>query len=79
MICGRNTKLVLRLINKEYPEGMNVIVNGFVNNMNEWMAACDTVVTKAGPGTIAEALICGTPILINGYVPGQVWCMRLIP
>lgn len=40
--------------------------------MNEWMVACDAVVTKAGPGTIAEALICGMPILLNGYIPGQV-------
>jgi len=40
--------------------------------MNEWMYACDAIVTKAGPGTIAEAMICGTPILLNGYIPGQV-------
>lgn len=77
MICGRNTKLVNRLLEKAYPEGMSVVVNGFVSNINEWMTACDTVVTKAGPGTIAEALICGTPILINGYVPGQVWNLLL--
>ena len=35
------------------------------------MAACDCVVTKAGPGTIAEALISGLPILLSGYIPGQ--------
>jgi len=39
---------------------------GFVSNMNEFMSACDCIITKAGPGTIAEALICGTPILLNG-------------
>lgn len=71
VICGRNKKLVKRLEEREYPEGMRVFVNGFVNNMNEWMTACDAIVTKAGPGTIAEALICGTPILLNGFVPGQ--------
>lgn len=72
VICGRNTALVKKLKEKAYPEGMHVSVNGFINNMNEWMTACDAVITKAGPGTIAEALICGTPILLNGYVPGQV-------
>jgi 1,2-diacylglycerol 3-beta-galactosyltransferase len=35
------------------------------------MAAVDTIITKAGPGTIAEALISGLPILINGNVPCQ--------
>ena len=37
-----------------------------MNNMSEYMAACDCVVSKAGPGTIAEAMICGVPILLNG-------------
>ena len=56
---------------REYPEGMHVVVNGFVDNMAEWMTACDTIVTKAGPGTIAESLICGLPLLLNGFVPCQ--------
>jgi UDP-N-acetylglucosamine:LPS N-acetylglucosamine transferase len=34
--------------------------------MSEYMSACDCIITKAGPGTIAEALICGLPILLNG-------------
>ena len=37
------------------------------------MTACDTIITKAGPGTIAEALICGLPIILNGFIPCQVW------
>lgn len=39
--------------------------------MHEWMAACDTIVTKAGPGTIAESMICGLPTVLNGFVPCQ--------
>ena len=35
------------------------------------MAACDCLITKAGPGTIAEALIRGLPIVLSGYIPGQ--------
>jgi 1,2-diacylglycerol 3-beta-galactosyltransferase len=35
------------------------------------MAACDCIVTKAGPGTIAEALISGLPIVLSGFIPGQ--------
>jgi 1,2-diacylglycerol 3-beta-galactosyltransferase len=39
--------------------------------MSDWMSACDCIVTKAGPGTIAESLIRGLPILLSGYIPGQ--------
>lgn len=45
---------------------LNLTPQGFVNNMSEYMAACDCVVSKAGPGTIAEAMICGVPVLLNG-------------
>ena len=56
---------------RQYPDGMHVVVQGFVTNMAEWMTACDTIVTKAGPGTIAESLICGLPVLLNGFIPCQ--------
>ena len=35
------------------------------------MHASDVIVTKAGPGTICEALACNLPIILSGYVPGQ--------
>jgi 1,2-diacylglycerol 3-beta-galactosyltransferase len=44
---------------------------GFVHNMPELMHAADVIVTKAGPGTICEALACRLPIILSGYVPGQ--------
>ncbi|KAK9817389.1 hypothetical protein WJX74_006644 [Apatococcus lobatus] len=71
VIAGRNKKLVKRLQRKQYPPGMKVVINGFVDNMPEWMTAADTIVTKAGPGTIAESLICNLPILLNDFVPCQ--------
>ena len=46
-------------------------MKGFVDNMPEWMRAADVVATKAGPGTIAEALCSGLPMLLTSYVPGQ--------
>lgn len=36
---------------KEWPANVNVVVNGFVSNMDDWMVAADLMVTKAGPGT----------------------------
>ena len=72
VICGRNKSLLDKLQAKRYATGMPVVAVGFVDNIHEYMAACDAIVTKAGPGTIAEALISGLPILLNGNVPCQV-------
>lgn len=69
VICGRNEDLRRELAAYNWP--LPVRVEGFVQNMPDWMAASDCVVTKAGPGTIAEALICGLPILLSGFIPGQ--------
>mmetsp|Transcript_34952 Transcript_34952/g.35155 ORF Transcript_34952/g.35155 Transcript_34952/m.35155 type:complete len:231 (-) Transcript_34952:236-928(-) len=52
-------------------KGINVVINGFVDNMDEWMRSCDVIVTKAGPGTIAEASICGLPCMMSSFLPGQ--------
>lgn len=69
VICGRNQRLLARLVERRWP--IPVRATGFVDNMWDWMAACDCIVTKAGPGTIAEALTRQLPILLSGYVPGQ--------
>lgn len=69
VICGRNKALQTRLAARTWHTPARV--NGFVDNMPDWMHACDCIVTKAGPGTIAEALICGLPIILNGFIPGQ--------
>ena len=72
VICGRNRQLLHTLRQKGLRSPTPIVAVGFVDNMHEWMGACDTVVTKAGPGTIAEALIAGLPILLNGNIPCQV-------
>lgn len=69
VIAGRNE--ALRAALAAHPWRTPTVVNGFVDNMPEWMLAADCVVTKAGPGTIAEALICGLPIVLSGFIPGQ--------
>ena len=44
---------------------------GFTRDMPEFMRASDVIVTKAGPGTIAEALNASLPIILYSKVPGQ--------
>ena len=39
--------------------------------MSDYMEVADVIVTKAGPGTIAEATIRGLPTMLSSYLPGQ--------
>lgn len=69
LICGRNEVLRARLARQSWP--MPTHIAGYVADMPVWLAAADVVVTKAGPGTIAEALACGLPMVLSSFVPGQ--------
>jgi len=69
IICGRNEHLRQQLARRMWP--IPVTVQGFVTNMPDWMGAADLIITKAGPSTIAEALVVGLPILLCGFIPGQ--------
>jgi 1,2-diacylglycerol 3-beta-galactosyltransferase len=71
VICGRNERARTALAGLMTGAGRPVRVLGYVENMSEWMRASDVVVSKAGPGTIAEALCCGLPLLLVWYLPGQ--------
>jgi 1,2-diacylglycerol 3-beta-galactosyltransferase len=68
-VCGRNEKLQSRLARVRF--ATPTLVLGFVDNIPELMRASDVVVTKAGPGAIAEALATGVPVLVTGFLPGQ--------
>jgi 1,2-diacylglycerol 3-beta-galactosyltransferase len=44
---------------------VDVIGLGFITNMPEYMVAADVLVSKAGPGTIAEAASVGLPVMLT--------------
>ena len=69
VIVGRNRALQERLALRKWSIPVHVL--GFVENVHEWMVASDVLVTKAGPGTLAEAMVCGVPVLLYGHIPGQ--------
>jgi 1,2-diacylglycerol 3-beta-galactosyltransferase len=68
VVCGSNEEAKHNLASQTWGPGVKVMVQGFVNNMDEWMNASDALVTKAGPGTIAEASICGLPCMLFAYL-----------
>ncbi|XEC96522.1 glycosyltransferase [Paenibacillus tarimensis] len=70
IVCGRNEKLLNRL--SEALQGRrNVMLKGFVENMHEWMAAADVLVTKPGGLTTSEALALELPMLLFEPTLGQ--------
>jgi 1,2-diacylglycerol 3-beta-galactosyltransferase len=70
-VCGRNRRLKRRLDALAARSGSRLTVTGFTAGMSALLRCCDLVVTKAGPGTIAEAACCGAPMLLTAHVPGQ--------
>ncbi|KAJ1424406.1 hypothetical protein B484DRAFT_331242 [Ochromonadaceae sp. CCMP2298] len=72
VICGHNKKMLTQLSEKLQPTAnLDVMIKGFVDNVDEFMTASDCLITKAGPGTIAESMIRGLPLVISSYLPGQ--------
>ena len=69
IVAGRNQRLKASLdaMHWENP----TFVYGFTKEMPDFMRASDFLVTKAGPGTIAEGLNAGLPIILYSKLPGQ--------
>jgi 1,2-diacylglycerol 3-beta-galactosyltransferase len=69
IIAGRNQELKERLQAHQWP--MKTLIYGFVHEMPDFMRAANILVTKAGPGTISEALNAGLPMILYSRLPGQ--------
>lgn len=69
VICGRNESLREDLLAIDWK--LPAHIYGFTRDMPEFMRAADIMVTKAGPGSISEAFICGLPIVLYSRLPGQ--------
>eukprot|EP00534_Pseudo-nitzschia_fraudulenta_P000328 CAMPEP_0201119314 /NCGR_PEP_ID=MMETSP0850-20130426/3471_1 /ASSEMBLY_ACC=CAM_ASM_000622 /TAXON_ID=183588 /ORGANISM="Pseudo-nitzschia fraudulenta, Strain WWA7" /LENGTH=536 /DNA_ID=CAMNT_0047384979 /DNA_START=352 /DNA_END=1962 /DNA_ORIENTATION=+ len=50
---------------------VDIMPLGFLTNIPEYMVAADVLVSKAGPGTIAEAAAVGLPVMMTSFLPGQ--------
>ena len=69
IIAGRNRKLKAQLEAYSWP--MPTFIYGFVREMPDFMRAADILLTKAGPGTVTEALNAGLPMILYSRLPGQ--------
>jgi 1,2-diacylglycerol 3-beta-galactosyltransferase len=69
VVCGRNQRLKATLEACAWENPTSIY--GFTREMPDFMRAADFIVTKAGPGTIAEALNAELPIILYSKLPGQ--------
>ncbi len=69
LVCGRNARLQQRATEATWEVPVRAV--GFIQDMSQLMLACDLIVTKAGPGTVSEALAMGLPVVLTSYLPGQ--------
>ena len=69
IVCGRNQRLKASLEECDWENPTRIY--GFTHDMPDFMRASDFIVTKAGPGTIAEALNAELPIILYSKLPGQ--------
>jgi processive 1,2-diacylglycerol beta-glucosyltransferase len=70
-VTGRNEKTRASLSKVPVPARHHALVIGFTTEVHELMSAADAVVSKPGGLTTAEALACGTPLIVVNPVPGQ--------
>jgi 1,2-diacylglycerol 3-beta-galactosyltransferase len=69
IVAGRNVNLKKSLETLLWKNP--TYIYGFTHKVADFMRAADVIVTKAGPGTIAEALAAGLPIILYAKLPGQ--------
>lgn len=69
VVCGRNQRLKADLESHKWQNP--TFIYGFTRQMPDFMRAADYIVTKAGPGTVAEALNAQLPIILYSKLPGQ--------
>ncbi|MGE5251151.1 MAG: MGDG synthase family glycosyltransferase, partial [Bacteroidota bacterium] len=69
VVAGRNEALKIALESRAWENP--AFIYGFTREMPDFMRAADFIVTKAGPGTISEALNAHLPIILYSKIPGQ--------
>lgn len=71
IVSGANTKLYKSLKRKIRKYKKNIMLLGYVDNINELMGISDIIITKPGGITTAEALAKKLPMIIARPLPGQ--------
>ena len=71
VVTGHEERLEARLRQMAAGRESRVKIFGYVENVRQFMAAADFLVTKAGGLTLGEALAAELPVICFGSLPGQ--------
>ena len=71
VICGHNEDLCHKIEAIRNVSPVPVKVLGFVDNVHEYMAAADILISKSGGITVTESLARELPMIIISPIPGQ--------
>ena len=71
IICGRNKRLLQSLTESLATYTKRVSVLGFCTNVQDYMMDADVALVRASPNSMMEAIVCGTPLILTGGLPGQ--------
>lgn len=71
VIAGKNKKLYSELIKLKKGSKKDTKIIAYTEEVSKYMQASDLLITKPGGLTIAEALICQTPLALFTPIPGQ--------
>lgn len=71
VVAGRNRVLKERLDAQAGRRAIPVHVDGLVEDMPSRMWAADLLLSKGGPATLSEGVVCGLPALVTSVLPGQ--------
>ncbi len=63
LICGKNERLVRELRTQDCP--VPRAIEGFTTNIPYYMQVSDFFIGKPGPGSLAEALVMGLPVIVE--------------
>jgi hypothetical protein len=63
LVCGKNEKLAARLRAAKWRIPLHIV--GFTRQVSRLMHAAEFLIGKPGPGSIAEAMISGLPVLLE--------------
>jgi UDP-N-acetylglucosamine:LPS N-acetylglucosamine transferase len=70
-LCGRNERLVDELA-RRYAGEPRIRIEGFTNDMPDWLAAVDVLIHSTGGLTVLEAQMSGCPAVSFGWGRGHV-------
>lgn len=71
VMAGHNDEALTGLRSRAAGIGRRLVVRGWTEHMENYIAAADLVIGKPGGLTVAEVLACGRPLLVTKSLQGQ--------